>query len=510
MFKGVQLNGGRFDDTIKKFQIFIFVLSILYYILKSFLGLDFTDDYFFINAATITKSGHYPPEIFFFLKIINFLYGIFGNQLIYYRILKSVIFIISLIIPLLTLTDFKNKNNFYFIVSIYLFLLAPLNSNILSYGTFTIFMLSIILCFILKSKIDSILNIIILSILFSITVAIKITNVTLFCLYFVYLFGFYYNKEWNAYKLIKTYFLTVFISTGFYALLLMVNYDSLENIKNSIAFRDAHTIRELILPLKRDFFKCLIYSVLSLIFYYLCTTKKLNFRLLGVVLFFALLKFIYSSTYHYQYSLVIASIVSSIYLIHVVNTKKINTKIFFIFLISFIDCVGSNVGLLKSGTLFIFGTLFCFEIINSANKKFIYALLIALVPFSILENFSAAYEDSNFFLLRKKIDIKGLNPILTSEKNYQFLNSIVTISDKLKKDGYPVRYYGQISHLYTFLYPSEQRVHYSSLQYINNNIEINEMLESANKNKIAIILLTRFDCRTIGHGTKKDFDKTLI
>ena len=64
-------------------------ISLVYFLSNCFIGLDFTDGFFHINAASQIK-GPYPFETLLTGQILHLLYGFFGKHLIVYRLLNAI------------------------------------------------------------------------------------------------------------------------------------------------------------------------------------------------------------------------------------------------------------------------------------------------------------------------------------------------------------------------------------------------------------------------------------
>ena len=483
---------------VKTHHKIILGISLIYFFSNCFLGLDFTDGFFHINAASQIK-GTYPFETLLTSQILHFLFVLFGKHLIVYRCCNAILTLLGFCILSKSSKGIIINSNRNLMLAAFLILASPIINNIFGYDSLSLLMLIIIVSFLFHYSLDTIKNLLVLSTLIGLFILIRIPNIIIIPFISIYLFASYKEKSWS---IIKTTGVFIFVVVGtiiFYLSWLLIYYGSLSTAFSTFSSVDDHDFILLIKNYLRDSIRIICYLTLLTASYFWIINKKSNQRFLFMFLQFVFLyAFIFNTPYVWNYTLFLTAFNCSFITILFIKEKKINYLYLFVLLSSMVLSIGSNTGLSKTSTFGTFGFLFCLETFKKIDRIYLISWLFVLIPFSFFENAGWTYEDGNLFRLRKTINIEGLNPILTTEKHYRYIHTIIEKSDVLKKEGYQVIYFGYYSHLFTFLNPAKRQF-YSFDQRFGSSKEIESILKEYSKNKIAIFITDN-----IGYQKRKD------
>lgn len=471
--------------------IVFFVLANLVFWGGMFFGLDFTDSFFHINAARSVEGKELYSSFFLSSVFINFISEYLGEDLIIFRLINSSLLYISIFLPFLIGKKSINGIGLFYIGCI-LYLISPLNANILGYDTFSIFFISLIFSTYLKYVGSNKKNywILILSILGALTVFIRLPNVIVILILFSFLIAHGHRKKAFIFLLLAG----IFIWSGYYLV-----YRNFGNFINSIYGAKSHLTINLIIAYFKDAVSIILYILFIGSIYFIYHRWKgynnfyRNSAILVLISVFVLL-FISFSGYWKDYSLFLTALAVTwigVVLFREKKETRLNKMIslFFISLL-FVIPFGSNTGLLKASLMLV---LFPFVLSQNKEKKIsIWKLiLMVMLPFSLMENFSQTYEDGSIIRVTDGSNLKKLKPIMTTEFRNAFINSINKEVDSLEQSGFDVIFYGNKSHLFNYLYPSQ----YNSREFnqpLNDSSFFQIMKNREDLSKTAIFLIDKY------------------
>lgn len=489
-------------------------IAIVYFLSSIFWGLDFTDGFFHINQAILT-TGKLPFETILTSHILLFLYQFFGKQLIIWRLLNAIILLISFLL----IFSLNKKSNINvgisrILFSFILFIFTPLNTNIIGYDTFTVFFVSFFIYYLFTIEILKTKHLFLLSLILSIILLIRVPNIVLLPLVYIYFHFVRKRNEWSYLKMHQNYFLTVFYSIVFFLFYLYATYHNLDNLIESFASGNKHGIGKMLHYYFSDFKKIFFYSLFFIFFYFFIAIQKksLLLTLIFPICFFWVLFLThhFSFLFHWQYSLILSSFFISFFLLQVINFYKIDLKILFVFLIMFTICFLSNTGLLKFTLLSNMSMIIIAEKFNKKTCLYLLSVLLFFLPYSIMERTSSTFEDKGYCDLKKQVKLDDLQFIYTTKNQSDYIEKVSNISASLKQQGYQVIYYGLGSHLFSFVDPMPRKIYSYYQDYLNNN-EINEIIKQYKNSRTAIILFnlpsnaklhTVVEKKLIKHGFK--------
>lgn len=459
----------HFFNTIKNsiyLYVILFIFSIVYYFGYAFFGLDFTDTFFHLNNANLPNS-----EINFLTVlsslIIKFLLNFVTENLLFLRFINGIIKVLPLFIYLYY---FKIPlRSFLVWTFIILLILTPNNTFVLGYDSLSIFTFTLVLLILIKNLPNfSYLIILLLSLLSSCSILIRLPNILLVGILFLWILFSDGNKNLFSVKKIQKAFLyligTVFFSLLFYYcfygnVATLLNSNNL-GVKNS----GHHGVLNLLYYYIRDFRKIFFFSVeisFLLWIYSKITINRSNkiwYLWIPIILFhfIFLFKYVFNTPYSFSFSLYVTAVMI-VFVVHNLffnNIQQLKTKVIIItfFLFLFLEPFGSNTGLLKAAPLLIIFP-FIYQLSQLATKYIYILLFITILPLAILEKSNSIYEDSDLIKLRYTTKVKYIKGINTTLTRARFVNSIDTEYQKLIDDNYAVFFYGNTSQIFKYNYP---------------------------------------------------------
>ena len=350
-----------------------------------------------------------------------------------------------------------------FHITCILFLIAPLNANILGYDTLSIFVNALIFSvtlFYIKNPKTYVL--LILSLLCSISILIRLPNaVVLPIIIFIIL---YKQKQENIEAnlfLIKYPLLFLLSSLLCVGLVYCLYYKEWSIFLEASLGSVSHDLEALFLRYIKDGLKVILFCTFITASFFLfkqITKRKSKAFAYGIILmiyFFFVPFFLIAG---YSYPLFLVAMALCVAGIHMYNTsgksRRLEYLTLFVFVIFlFINPVGSNTGLLKASFLILL-LPFILSSIKLKEKNFWISIIIVLIPFSIFGKLYRTYEDGNIFTLDSALKFDKLYPIRTSDKRQEFLQEIDQEVKKLREQGFKVYFYGNKSHIFQYLYPN--------------------------------------------------------
>ena len=487
----------------------ILSISIVYFISNIIWGLDLTDGFFHINEAT-QVTGYYPFETVLTSHIIAIVYKIFGKQIIVYRLLNALLFLSSFYL-IWDLVKEKYSTAFLSLIfSAFIIISSPINFNIFGFDSFSILAITLTVWYALKSNLQKTSSIIILSSLIAGSALIRLPNIML--LWFIPVYFYHYKTKaiWSLYDVIKKTTLLIVSTIIIYSTYLFLAFHHWKNAFGSFASQQRHGIFHLLHHYKIDLIQMLYFLVPFLVLYVIIVKQKKHNVLITSLFFILLFTYIYHNiyfVYHWLYSLMIFAFISSVVIINLITSKKIDLKIIFLYFSVATIAIGSNTGFLKVAYLSPIGLLCILECSDYFDRKYIIYAMLCFIPFSFMVNLNSTFEDLGYSALKSRVNISGLNPIRTTQGKSETLHEIIDIAKQYEKKGYKVIYYGFNSHLFSFLTPSPRK-HYSFDQPMNKGAEIKELLTQYKNKKIVFYFtsMVKNDTTT----TKTSCEKILI
>lgn len=441
------------------------ILSILYFFFGIFFGLDFTDSFYHLNQALHPADDIYLYPFFLSSIIINTIVEIIGPEIIFLRLINSLLLFFSLLTPLILIKTQKPRAEVFFYIACVLFLFAPFNVNILGYDSLSIFILSLIFSLsILYLKSSKLYLLMLLSILCASAVFIRLPNLLVIPILFL-IIGFnekirkgcFYAKDLKI-PMIFLLLTLLWVYLGFF-----IYYSSVEEFFKASANSTSHDLKILFYHYFVHGIKLSLFISLIIGGHYFFkkfqhrTPTLLLYGILGLFYILFIGVFVFHSKYSQNYSLLLTSLTISILILqvlqdrkHLFSLKHMVLYLYFSFL--FINPFGSNTGLLKAVSLFLL-LPFVLSFNDLKFKQYWLLILIVLLPFSLIEKLYSTYEDSGILSLNTTLDLDLLKSINTNETRADFLKKIDREVTELKKNNVQVYFYGDKSHIFHYIYP---------------------------------------------------------
>ncbi len=445
----------------------IFLASIFYFCFGIFFGIDFTDSFYHINKAQDPVDGVFPFTFFLSSILIQWIMNVVGDELIILRFVHSFCLVFSVFIPFIIVRPKISLSKIFLFCSLVLVLFAPLNFNILSYDSFSLFVLSLIFAvLILFFKKRKLFQIVLLAILVTISILLRLPNILFVPLIFLFLHSGRFKSWKNGYSFLLL--VTLFAAGAYY-----MYYNNFHVFSNSSVSFPLAKFKLMVARYLRDGLTLVAFTVFLslsyLAFLYLEKKSKiLAYITVIIVLSCFVWWFILFTDYAKHYAFLLSSICLSFILINLIKGRTKEQTISLLFLTFMILYpIGSDTGLLKSCTIFLlFPFLYCTN--NSEGNRFWILILVLLIPFSILEKLYGTYEEELIYKLDTTVELPGLYPIKTSEKRYMFLKEIDLKVKDLREKGFQVYFYGNKSHIFHYLYPGSDLNLKSFYQPVND------------------------------------------
>lgn len=453
------------SNTIQhsSFKWSFFIFALIYSLSHVFLGLDFTDTFYWLNMLDdYSKYPMYSATLYIGQIIGN----LFTDNLLTFRLFTWIFGLFAFIIPFLILIPEKIKYLNFLSISIIL-----IRNPIFGVDITTLFFASIIATSIIwnynKNKISiEIFN----SIIISFLIFVRFPNIIVL---FIYIFITLINNRLGIiykFRIVLLVLTSVILSSY---LIIILLHDSTQNyfdilndqINNSV-LNSNYTLSSLLKRYIEDFIKIIIGSLslilIDYIYRYRKNRKGINRFLIQsftLTLFIAFCYlFIYKNAYRWYDRLFLTSIF--MYLLFLsFKYKNLNYNnlhiILIISLLALTSISGSNTGFLKFSPIIIaFLPIIIYYLkieTNLITNTYPYIATL-LVCFMLCH--SKPYEDSRFIYLRKTADsIPKLKNILTTSERIDFVNDVLVNSQNYGNRA--VVYLGNCSHIFNFLTKSE-------------------------------------------------------
>ena len=387
--------------------------------------------------------------------------ALFGKGIIGVRLFNAGMIYLSVFLPLMSIKEAEYRRRYLFISSIILILITPLNANILGYDTISVFLISLIYTISIQFvKYEKLKHLFLLAFLTSISVFVRLPNLILLPIIFFFL---YLQKglSWKRFKIPITYlFLTLFILLlGYSALYLNFNFslDILGGSHDPFQLFRNYWSQIPFLLLVCTFILIIFFSIL-----YVSRLRERKWNGIGLFILIILLAvFIYVFLLHtkygvgysfYLFGILFTIIATNLY--DPLRDQNYKQRLISLLLIALVFVIpfGSNTGFLKISLLFV---IIPFAIIRSQFYSAISLLLLLSLPFSFVENMDNYYEDQSMVKLDKSLNIKELTGIYTNQTRSEFVENIAEEVKILEENKVEIFFYGNKSHLFTYLYPEK-------------------------------------------------------
>src|SRR5690606_26595406 len=478
------------------------IIAIIFFISGIFFGIDFTDTFYHINQAQIPPDGIFVYPILLSNLIIKGLIELFGPGLITLRLINAFLFIFSALLPLILIRPKAPLITKLFYLGCTMFLIAPLNANILGYDTFSIFINSLIFSVtVLYFFKNHNYLLVILALLCSISILIRLPNALVVP---ILMFLIFYKEKLESNRIhvsqfkLPILFMCLSISgviTGYF-----IYYETWVIFWNASMGSISHDFKILAYRYIQDALKLIFFIGFITISFYLFKKIKTAFGsvwayVINLILYISfVILFLVAG---YGFALFLTALVLSISLIQLFDkSEKINipeTLILITFsLFIFINAFGSNSGFLKTSFLFLLlPFILCSIPINSSN--YWKSILMLLVPFAIFGKLYRTYEDVHIGRLNKTLELELLEPIRTTNTRYDYLNKIDHLINQLEDEKFDVFIYGNNSHIFHYLYPQTTLEIKAFNQPVEDTIFLPHILEKVkDKAKVALFFIDSY------------------
>lgn len=442
-------------------NIFLSV-TVIYFFSSIFYGLDFTDSFYHLNQALNPANGIYLYPFFLSSVIINGLISLVGPEIIYLRLLNSLLLFFSLLMPFFLIKIPKQRIQVLFYIACGLFLFTPFNVNILGYDTLSIFILSLIFSLsVLYLQKTNLYLLLLLSITCSLAVLIRLPNLSVVPIVLLVI-GFGNKVQLGSFsrRSLVLFFLltTVFIFLGF-----SMYYSHWDEFLGASTNSSSHDLKMLLYNYFQHGLQLLLIVSLLLAGYFLIKkardkfSKFIIYASSGLIFITLIGLFVIRTKYSQNYAFFLTSLAISLVIVTIIQNRKdwLNPKnlvLYLYILFLFINPFGSDTGLLKATSLFLL-IPFILSFYNFKPQPYWTVILVILLPLSLFEKLSSIYEDKSFPALNTPVNIGLLTPIRTTETRAAYLENIEREVKELKKNNVHVYFYGNKSHIFHYLYP---------------------------------------------------------
>jgi len=454
-----------------EFKIVLFVFAIIYSLNFIFFGLDFTDTFFWINLIPNFNSN---PMVSGTLVIGKFWSFIFGDSLISFRILASIMGSMAIILPYVFLIDKK----LWVIKLHYLsFSMLLLKNPIFGSDVVTLLVFSIALIFTIKFyQTHKISFVFLMGFITAFSIFVRFPNVLLFP---VMIIGIVLietvNKRSFKGLLLNTIKLTLLFvaifGISFYLFSLLLHggvTDYVVGVKSSLlsVSNSSHSMPKMVEFIFVEFKKIVLYLGIFFLLDFLIQIFIKNYSRFGkyitllftiILLFYFMYSEIYGSPYDHNLKLFFSSLFFYFILKGVLfkfERQDYNSLTTYLLMISFAFVVplGSNTGLSKLAPLLI-----CFlpVVLIDFGFKFkenIYLIpLLFIVLFFVFLSYSKPFEDSRIHKLSAIVKTENkLIGIHTTPIRAKYINQVMSDFNHFKATN-KIVFFGWQSHLFYYL-----------------------------------------------------------
>ena len=454
----------------------ILFITLLYSLVFIYFGIDFTDTFYYINLCKDYTSS---PMIMLTLLIGKVWMLLFGDSLISFRVLNWAIWILSVLLPFFLLIPSNSRRGNLKYLSISIFLITILNSNVFGGDICTLLFLALSASLVIKYyRTNRLMYLLLYGFSSSLLILVRLPNILILPASAVLISIIEYSQNFQKLpkkniliSCIKKLCIYLAVSIGFYVLIILIVFGSLSeftsNVSLSIMSLDkSHTLVSMVRVYIRDFVKIFQYMGVCFIIFTLLN-NKLNFNLLiknilalsACVLLILFLKVeIGIGKYNWNISLFYSAIVCSIIIcssILYIKNKEYSGLVFLsvIVILAIIPIIGSNTGLLNLSSFLIV----ILPVLPTSNQNIINKiphigyLVVIFFLFVIYTKMMVVYEDSKIVDLKYELTNDKINHIRTTKSNVEFINNVLQEFKKIETENKPVLFYGKVSHIFYYL-----------------------------------------------------------
>jgi len=452
----------------KLFLALCFVITVFYSLYFNQFGVDFNDTYYNAIAFVVYQNEGVLNPLYFLTTFSGYsVINLFGNKIIYFRILHSFIFLITLLLPLLLIESTKNRIKLLPYVLLVSLIYGPANQNILNYDTFTYLLTFVHIIILIKYiKNPTYWKIGILSLFSALAIGFKFPTIVLPFLTCIILLVFHLiNKQYKtAFRHILYYiilFLFFYLSSVFVFFKDLTTYSQL--IFDS-SDKVGYSISHLIIGYLRSIVSILIFlCILIFLFFQFREYQKdriFKFKyLIILVIFFALyITIVFNMRLAWRTAILLSSLYIFVLILHfyyAFDSKKFPVKellithlVFFVFY--FTPAIGSDTGLTKTAIMFLFISVLITRSYFKA-KSFIIFFLFLILPFTIYDRFDRLFGETSFVKLTATVNESNyLKHIKTTQPKADLINHIIKLTKGFQSNGHDVVFVSLFSHYFTY------------------------------------------------------------
>jgi len=473
-------------------------------------GLDFTDSFYFINRFIHAQTvPAYSPLDFLSIKLGAIAGSVFGTDVISFRLMDWCLFTGTTYSAVFIL-ERRQRREFLIFAAVISIIIAPLNSNVLSYSTFTYLFVILTQVCLIKYVIDSNLIYLALSGTFTgVAVGCRFPNVLIILTVPVLLFILGRGQHKHSLKGVTSniaIYLIFAVLTYFGLVLLIFETPAtfLSDLMQALSGAPpSHSVKLLIEAYIRDGSKIAVYVLLIFSIYgihrSLANKGLSSFKQILVILpilYFTLYAEVMYSPYHWQWSLFLTSI-WIVFLIRqlfhrpeVIDRRLWNLLIVSTVISTFIPAAGSNTGLLKAWSM-ISVALAILIYARATDRKPMMVLLVMLIPPAFMERLSSTYEDAPPSSLSAQVSDPRLRSIKTTESKVKLLESVNQDVQLLRRAGVTPIFYGAHAHILYYLHGQSESEHFGFQMSMGSEEGLKEMRKSIAGKSPPIVLIDK-------------------
>src|SRR5574344_1302302 len=404
-------------------SVSLLLISIAYSFATLFYGLNLTDTFYYIE---IFKSNELKPMIIGFQLFGKYLINIFGDYIIWLRIVNWLLYACTFIFAYILFVDKKDQKQ-YLIYLCTLLLLVFLLSSFIKWKNNT-----------------NILNSIAIFIVFIFLILFRFPNIVIIPICFILLL---FERKYST---LLRYTLLCIVSILCCFLIYIICYGGLDNFINSIFAINSdsnHSIHALIGNYIKDGYVLITYIPCCLLINYLLLKTYKNKRIslfinglsaLYIILF--LWKIVGITRAALKLFLFLTSFVCAI-LICISITKYCDDKDFIFFsiglcLMALVPVSGSDTGLLRLDWLLIsFMPYILIQLIykyNLQNRIGLIIIIAIIIVFAVFHRYKFPFNEESTNKLKYTINqFYQFDYIVTGHDNYELINDIIKDYDEI-------------------------------------------------------------------------------
>jgi hypothetical protein len=483
--------------------LLILLILIAYSIYFNFYGIDLVDSFYNYNSFKNFSFQSASGLVFLTQFAGNLVFKYFGDTLLHYRIVNSLIYVIVFLIPLVLVPKAKLNSNYFFLILLVFILYSPMIQNILNYDTFSYFALIVLICVLINYfKNSSVTKVLFLGILSAVAIGFRFPNIIVIpILMFLLLLVNYLNFRKTIWKDLLIYCSTVALSYSLIVLLFFGSYSDYTQSLTSDVSDSGYQMIDLLKSYFNGFLQIILYTTLILFafLYYkfkenLFPNRKIDY-LIGILFFIIFYYFlIFNKSFGWQLSLFLSSIfiaTSLLYFIYSINQDSRNNNFQIITLIAmllflFVPAAGSNTGLTRCSIMIVFVPYLLVTTPFNWKKIIIFMLLLS-TPFAIYDRFDKLFYDNHFGQLNVEPKTSVFKYVKTRAKLAQLINDVDQSVNTYKSKNKTVLFYGFYSHCFDYQY----NINHKNTDF-RQEITQKKLLDFVDKNKDKVILFVDF------------------